>query len=115
MRNIPIQSDGLCVGLPRMSLCSVLPTPLEDAPRLSQAIGGTRLLFKRDDLTGLSLGGNKIRNMEFIFGELLQKGCDSVIATAGVLSNMCRSTAAAASRLGLKSVLMLRGSGNEER
>jgi len=115
MRNIPIQSDGLCSGLPRMSLCSVLPTPLEDAPRLSQAIGGTRLLFKRDDLTGLSLGGNKIRNMEFIFGELLQKGCDSVIATAGVQSNMCRATAAAASRLGLKSVLLLRGSGNEER
>ena len=115
MQNIPVQSGGICTGLPRMSLCSVLPTPLEDAPRLSQAVGGTRILFKRDDLTGLSLGGNKIRNMEFIFGELLQKGCDSVIATAGVQSNMCRATAAAASRLGLKSVLVLRGSGNEER
>ena len=115
MQNVTTQEGGLCSGLPRVSLCSVLPTPLEQAARLSQVVGGTQILFKRDDLTGLSLGGNKIRNMEFIFGELLQKGCDSVITTAGVQSNMCRATAASASRLGLKCVLMLRGSGNEER
>jgi len=113
MSSIPIQNEGLCASLPRVSLCSVLPTPLEEAFRLSQEVGGIRLFFKRDDLTGLALGGNKIRNMEFIFGELLQQGCDSVITTAGVQSNMCRATAAAASRLGLKCVLMLRGSGRE--
>ena len=109
------KKNRLCGGLSRVPLCSVLPTPLEEAPRLSQSLGGTRILFKRDDLTGLALGGNKIRNMEYIFGDLLDQGCDSVITTAGVQSNMCRSAAAAACRLGLKSVLLLRGSGNEER
>lgn len=115
MENIPIQLQGLCSGLPRVPLCSVLPTPLEDASRLSRELGGVRLFFKRDDLTGLALGGNKIRNMEFIFGELLSKGCDSVITTAGVQSNMCRATAAVASRLGLRAVLMLRGTGEEKK
>jgi D-cysteine desulfhydrase family pyridoxal phosphate-dependent enzyme len=109
------RTDGLCKDLPRTSLCSHLPTPLERAPRLSAALGGPEIWFKRDDLTGLALGGNKIRNMEFIFGELLARGCDSVITTAGVQSNMCRATAAAASRLGLKCVLLLRGSGEEEK
>ena len=55
------QRGDLCAGLPRLSLCSVLPTPLEEAARLSQAVGGASLCFKRDDLTGLALGGNKIR------------------------------------------------------
>tara|TARA_Y100000588_G_scaffold55337_1_gene52836 strand:- start:466 stop:1503 length:1038 start_codon:yes stop_codon:yes gene_type:complete len=104
-----------CTDLPRTPLCSHLPTPLERAPRLSADLGGPEIWFKRDDLTGLALGGNKIRNMEFIFGELLGRGCDSVITTAGVQSNMCRATAAAAGKLGLKCVLLLRGTGEEER
>jgi len=105
----------LCAQLPRVSLCSVLPTPMEEAPRLSRAAGGSRILLKREDLTGLALGGNKIRSLEFVFGDLRAQGCNAVITTAGVQSNMCRATAAAASRLGLRCVLLLRGTGNEAR
>lgn len=110
-----IFAGTIASSLPRITLCSHLPTPLERAPRLSTALGGPEIWFKRDDLTGLALGGNKIRNMEFIFGELLERGCDSVITTAGVQSNMCRATAAAAGRLGLECVLLLRGPEDAER
>ena len=104
---------SLCSALPRVSLCSVLPTPLEEAPRLSKALGDIRLLIKREDLTGLATGGNKIRNLEYIFGDIQAQDCDAVITTAGVQSNMCRATAAAASRMGMTCSLLLRGSGDE--
>lgn len=103
------------LDLPRISLCGSLPTPLEHMPRLSEELGGLALWIKRDDLTGLAFGGNKIRNHEFIFGEILAQGCDAVITTAGAQSNMCRATAAAAAKLGLKCVLLLRGTGDEAR
>lgn len=74
---------------------------------------GVRLLVKREDLTGLAFGGNKIRNHEFIFGDIQAQGCDAVITTAGVQSNMCRATAAAASKLGMACVLLLRGTDEE--
>ena len=106
-------SSKLCSDLARVPLCSVLPTPLEEAPRLSKALGDIRILVKREDLTGLATGGNKIRNLEYIFGDVREQRCDAVITTAGVQSNMCRATAAAASRLGMQCVLLLRGSGNE--
>ena len=106
---------AICAGLPRVSLCSSLPTPLEKMQRLSDELGGPAIWVKRDDLTGLALGGNKIRNHEFIFGEILAQGCDVVITTAGVQSNMCRATAAAAAKLSLKCVLLLRGTGDEPR
>jgi D-cysteine desulfhydrase family pyridoxal phosphate-dependent enzyme len=109
----PIES--ICAALPRVSLCSSLPTPLEKMQRLSDSLKGPALWIKRDDLTGLALGGNKIRNHEFIFGEIMAQGCDTVITTAGVQSNMCRATAAAAAKLGLKCVLLLRGTGREPR
>lgn len=80
--------------------------------RLSACLG-VRVLIKREDLTGLAFGGNKVRNHEFIFGEIRAKGCDAVITTAGVQSNMCRVTAAAAAKLGMSCVLLLRGSGEE--
>ncbi len=99
--------------LSRLQL-ALLPTPLEKASRLSQVLGGPAILFKREDLTGLALGGNKARKLEFIMADVLQQGCDVVITTAGVQSNMCRTTTAAASKLGLKTVLLLRGTGEEE-
>lgn len=102
----------VCAGLPRVDLCGVLPTPLEEMPRLSRRLD-VRIQIKREDQTGLAFGGNKIRNHEFIFGDILSQGCDAVITTAGVQSNMCRATAAAASKLGMRCVLMLRGSGDE--
>ena len=59
--------------LPRESLIH-LPTPLQEAPRLSAALGGPRILIKRDDMTGLMLGGNKSRKLEFLMGDAKQKG-----------------------------------------
>jgi len=93
--------------LPRANLAR-LPTPLEEAPRLSEALGGQRILFKRDDLTGLALGGNKTRMFEFTLGEALQKGVTTIVAGAGVQSNYCRQLAAACSKLGLDLRLILR-------
>ena len=91
---------------PRVSLAH-LPTPLEDAPRLSSALGGPRILLKRDDLTGLALGGNKVRKLEFLLADALAQGADTVLTTGAVDSNHCRMTAAAAARLGLRCILLL--------
>jgi D-cysteine desulfhydrase family pyridoxal phosphate-dependent enzyme len=93
--------------LPRANLAK-LPTPLEEAPRLSEALGGQRIFFKRDDLTGLALGGNKTRMFEFTLGEALQKGATTIVAGAGVQSNYCRQLAAACSKLGLGLHVILR-------
>ena len=98
----------LCSHLPRVALAS-LPTPLEEAPRLAAALGGPRLLFKRDDLSGLCWGGNKVRVMDYVMGDVIEQGCDVVISSAGVQSNKLREIAAAANRLGLRAVLLLQG------
>lgn len=84
-----------------------LPTPLEEAPRLTAALGGPRILLKRDDLTGLALGGNKARKLEFLMADALAQGANTVVTTGVADSNHCRITAAAAARLGLKCVLLL--------
>lgn len=85
-----------------------LPTPLEPLDRLRQQIGGPRIWVKRDDLTGLALGGNKSRYLEFTLAEALAAGADAVVLTAVVHSNHCRQFAAAAARLGLEAVVVLR-------
>lgn len=94
--------------LPRATL-GTFPTPLEDAPRLSKALGGRRILIKRDDLTGLAFGGNKTRKLEFNLGEALERGVDVVVGTAAAQSNHCRQAAAAAAKYGLECHLLLRG------
>lgn len=83
------------------------PTPLQPMPRLSEKLG-IELLVKRDDLTGAELSGNKIRKLEFVLAEALEQGADTVLTCGGIQSNHCRATAAAAARLGLSSVLLLR-------
>lgn len=93
---------------PRVRLAN-LPTPLEEMSNLSKALGGPRLFVKRDDSTGLGLGGNKVRKLEFLMGEALEKKADTVITTGGVQSNHARQTAAAAKKLNLKPILVLRG------
>jgi D-cysteine desulfhydrase family pyridoxal phosphate-dependent enzyme len=103
--------QSLCGALPRVNLAD-LPTPFEKMERMSERTG-VNFWVKREDATGLAFGGNKIRNHEFIFGEMRAQGCDAVITTAGVQSNMCRATAAAASKLGMDCVLLLRGTGDE--
>jgi L-cysteate sulfo-lyase len=91
---------------PRAALCH-RPTPLEPMDRLSAHLGGPRLFVKRDDCTGLALGGNKTRKLEFLMGDALAQGADTVVTIGGVQSNHCRQTAAAAARLGLKCELIL--------
>jgi D-cysteine desulfhydrase len=90
----------------------VLPTPLEPAPRLSEAWsppeGGPRIWIKRDDLAGFGLSGNKVRKLEFHLGGAVEDGADTVITCGGLQSNHCRATALAADRLGMRSVLFLR-------
>ena len=84
-----------------------LPTPVEPARRLSHKLG-IELLIKRDDLTGSSLSGNKIRKLEFLFADAAVQGADTVITCGGEQSNHCRATAIAAAELGLRSYLLLR-------
>jgi 1-aminocyclopropane-1-carboxylate deaminase/D-cysteine desulfhydrase-like pyridoxal-dependent ACC family enzyme len=94
-------------ALPRARLAH-LPTPLEEAPRFSAAIGGAvRVFVKRDDCTGLLLGGNKARHNEFLLGDALDQGCDMLVWGAGVQSNNCRQTAAGCAKLGLECRLYL--------
>lgn len=92
--------------LPRVELAHK-PTPLEACPRLSEALGGPRILIKRDDCTGLAFGGNKARQLEFTLGEAMARGADLIIHGAASQSNHCRQAVAAAAKLGLKTVLVL--------
>jgi D-cysteine desulfhydrase family pyridoxal phosphate-dependent enzyme len=94
--------------LPRLRLAT-LPTPLEEMPTLSAYLGGPRLLVKRDDMTGLAFGGNKVRKLEYLLGEAVDRGCDVVVTVGAAQSNHARATAAAARRLGLDAVLVLAG------
>jgi len=83
------------------------PTPLERLPRFSQAIGGPNIYIKRDDLLGLTGGGNKTRKLEFLVADALAQGADTLITCGGVQSNHCRLTLAAAVKEGLKCRLIL--------
>jgi 1-aminocyclopropane-1-carboxylate deaminase/D-cysteine desulfhydrase-like pyridoxal-dependent ACC family enzyme len=94
-------------ALPRVSLAA-LPTPLERCERISKALG-PRFWVKRDDLTGLALGGNKTRHLELILGRAVAQGADCLITMAAVQSNQCRQAAAAGAKLGLPVHLVLRG------
>lgn len=87
---------------------ALLPTPLEEAHRLSRAVGA-RVLVKRDDLTGFALGGNKARKLDYLMQDALDKGCDAVVTAGGAQSNFCRMTAAAAAKLGMECHLVLGG------
>jgi len=86
-----------------------LPTPLEEAPRLSKVLEGPRILFKRDDNNGFALGGNKARKLEFLLADAIEKGADTIITTGGLQSNHARLTAAAAKKYGMRPILILRG------
>lgn len=87
------------------------PTPLEAAPRLSRALGlgAGDLWVKRDDLTGLGGGGNKVRKLEWTCGAALADGATALVTTGAAQSNHARLTAAAGARLGLDVVLVLAG------
>lgn len=89
--------------LPRLRLAA-LPTPLQELPRLADALGGPRLWIKREDLTGLAFGGNKIREFEYSLAPAVEGGYDVLVHGAAAQSNQSRQTAAVAAKLGLKAV-----------
>ncbi len=91
----------------RVPLISVAPTPLEPMPRLSSLLGGARILIKRDDLTGLAFGGNKIRKLEFELGHQDLEAYDTLVTSGASQSNHARATAATAARLGKHCELVL--------
>ena len=76
------------------------PTPTDPAPNLGAALG-IDLWIKRDDCTGLAFGGNKVRQLEFHFGEAQARGADTVLVTGAVQSNLVRIAAAAARKLAM--------------
>lgn len=96
------------VNLPQYINLANLPTKIERLERLSNQLGGPEIYIKRDDQTGTEVSGNKIRKLEFSVREALNQGCDTLITCGGLQSNHARATAAAAAKLGLKSVLVLR-------
>jgi len=87
--------------LKKVGLCH-LPTALEPLDRLSEALGGPRIWIKRDDCTGLSLGGNKVRKLEYVLQEAVASGADILLTMGAIQSNHVRQTAAAAAKAGLK-------------
>ncbi|NRA15517.1 MAG: D-cysteine desulfhydrase [Oceanospirillaceae bacterium] len=86
---------------PRVDL-SHTPTPLEVLNNLSNKLQGPRIWAKRDDCTGLAMGGNKARQLEFYIGDAISKGADTLLTTGAVQSNHVRMTIAAARKLGLE-------------
>ena len=86
-----------------------LPTPIEELPRLTESLGGPRILVKRDDQTGLAFGGNKTRKLEFLVAEAREQGAKTLISAGAIQSNHCRQTVAAAARFGFGCTLVLTG------
>jgi D-cysteine desulfhydrase family pyridoxal phosphate-dependent enzyme len=102
--------------LPRVPLAA-LPTPLQEARRLREALGGEgrcpRILIKRDDMTDIALGGNKARKLEYLVADALARGATALVTTGGPQSNHARMTAAAARMAGLRASLVLSVDGVE--
>ena len=94
--------------IPRLRFAH-LPTALEALPRVSAALGGSKILVKRDDQTGLAFGGNKTRKLEFIIAEAIAHGARTLVTVGAAQSNHCRQTAALAARLGLRCIVVLSG------
>lgn len=98
------------IDLPARVELGYFPTPVARLERLESLLGGPQIFIKRDDLSGLALGGNKTRKLEYILADALAQGCDAVVTAGAAQSNHCRQTAAAAARLQLECHLVLGGS-----
>jgi D-cysteine desulfhydrase family pyridoxal phosphate-dependent enzyme len=102
----PTELAGRLADFPRVKLAH-LPTPLEKLEGLTAALGSCEVWIKRDDATGLAFGGNKTRKLDWIMADARAQGADTIVTWAGVQSNWCRQTAAAAARLGMECSLLL--------
>ena len=98
---------------PKVSL-GVFPTPIQKLENISRLLG-TNVYIKRDDLTGLGLGGNKVRKLEFLMAQAKAEGAEIVFTTGGAQSNHAMLTAAAAGKLGMRPILLLKKRGVTER
>ena len=94
--------------LPRLDI-ALKQTPLEEARNLTRVLGGPRIFVKRDDLTGVALGGNKLRNLEFRLAHAMKDEPDTVIVGLDLQSNSARQTVGACNKLGLRTILVLEG------
>ena len=101
----PAEFDRLA-SIPRQRLFAGT-TALESMPNLSAHCGGARLFVKRDDCTSLAFGGNKVRQLEFYFGDACANNADTILITGAVQSNFVRMVAAGASKLGLSCHIQL--------
>ncbi len=99
--------------IPKLSL-GIFPTPIRRADNISRLLN-TNVFIKRDDLTGLGLGGNKVRKLEYLLADAREKHAEVVFTTGGAQSNHAMLTAAAAGRLGMKPILILKKRGVTDR
>lgn len=99
-------TDALA-AMPRVDL-AITPTPLQAAPRLGARLGDHSIYVKRDDMTGLAFGGNKVRMLEYVLGKAVAAGCDTVIGGSASQSNYSRVLAGSCAKLGLECHLVLR-------
>ena len=96
-------------SFPRLSL-GIFPTPIHKLENISRLLG-REVYIKRDDMTGLGLGGNKVRKLEFLLADAKVQGAEIVFTTGGAQSNHAMLTAAAAGKLGMKAILVLKKRG----
>lgn len=101
-------ADGLIPAQKRICFCT-LPTPIEKPNGLQKLVPSIDLLVKRDDVMELAMGGNKVRKLEFIMADAQSRGCNLVVTTGDLHSNHTRLTAAAARKLGMKAILVMKG------
>jgi len=99
---------SLIEKFPQVNLVSGSETPIDFLENLSRELG-SEIYVKRDDLTGVAIGGNKVRKLEFLLGDALSKGCDTIITTGAIHWNQALESAGAAKRLGLDGGVVLRG------
>ena len=92
----------------------IFPTPVQKLENISRLLN-VNVFFKRDDLTGLGLGGNKVRKLEYLLADAREQGAEVVFTTGGAQSNHAMLTAAAAGKLGMKPILILKQRGVTER
>ncbi|MCP4024319.1 MAG: D-cysteine desulfhydrase family protein [Desulfobacteraceae bacterium] len=95
-------------NLPKIKLAH-FPTPVQYLENLTKKYEGPSIYMKRDDLTSLGMGGNKTRKLEYLIGQALEQGADTLVTAGGIQSNHCRLTAAAAKVAGLSCELVLNG------
>lgn len=103
------------VRMPKSISLANTPTRIEKLENISKDFNGINLYIKRDDFTGVEMSGNKVRKLEFLVNEAVDKGCDCLITCGGIQSNHARATATAASKFGMKSYLVLKGSESDDK